>query len=203
MQEAIRIIQDEHRSIAAVIQGLRYLINETLEKGLVPNFPVFRAMLDYIVAFPERLHHPKEDQYLFGAIRARSHEATALLDELQAEHVRGAQLITQLQDALLAYEQSPSANGSTFREIVEDYANFHWAHMRREEDLILPIAERVLTEADWSLIERAFKENDNPLFGIKPKEEFEKLFHRVVTLAPPPIGVGPSAFAFEHRHDKR
>jgi hypothetical protein len=40
---------------------------------------------------------------------------------------------------------------------------------------------------------RAFEENEDPLFGIKPKEEFERLFSRIVEITPPPIGLGAPA----------
>jgi hypothetical protein len=59
-----------------------------------------------------------------------------------------------------------------------------------EEEVFLPIAERVLAEADWEEIGAAFRENDNPLFGIKPKEEAEALYQRILNLAPPPMGFG-------------
>ena len=45
---------------------------------------------------------------------------------------------------------------------------------------------------DWAAINTAFRENDNPLFGIKPKEEAELLYQRILSLAPAPIGYGPA-----------
>jgi hemerythrin-like domain-containing protein len=67
--------------------------------------------------------------------------------------------------------------------------------MQREEEEVLPLAKKTLTESDWESMAKAFKENDDPLFGIKPKQEFEQLFRRVVQLAPAPIGIGPSSVA--------
>jgi hypothetical protein len=61
-----------------------------------------------------------------------------------------------------------------------------------EEDVVLPLAERALTEADWREIDAAFRANDDPLFGPRPAEEFRKLFQLILNLAPPPVGVGPS-----------
>lgn len=193
MHEAVRVIRDEHRSIAAVLHGLIFLTHEIGDRGARPDFRVLRAMLDYIVAFPEKLHHPKEDRHLFARLRARSPQSAALIAQLEAEHVRGNELLRQLQQSLLAYEREGAARFADFRRTVDAYADFHWAHMRREEDEALPLAEKALTEADWAEIDAAFKENDDPLFGIKPKEEFEQLFRRIVQLAPPPIGVGPGS----------
>lgn len=193
MHEAIRIIKDEHRSIAAVLHGLIHLTRRIRDHGEPPDFPVLHAMLDYIVSFPEKLHHPKEDRYLFAALRARSPQSAPLLDSLEAEHVHGDALIHRLQDGLTAYEKAGAGRFGDFLHAVEVYADFHWAHMRREEEEVMPLAEKVLTDSDWESIAGAFKENDDPLFGIKPRQEFEQLFRRVVQLTPAPIGVGPSS----------
>ena len=59
--QADRIIQDEHRSLAAVLHGMLYLVHDIRDRGAKPSFDVFGAMIYYIDAFPERFHHPKED----------------------------------------------------------------------------------------------------------------------------------------------
>lgn len=191
MHEAERIILDEHRSIAAVLHGLIYQMREVTERGAQPDFKVLKAMLDYIVSFPEKLHHPKEDEYLFKALRARRPDAAAAIEKLEAEHARGDELIRDLQDRLVAYEKVGASAAAAFRRAIEAYADFHWQHMRQEEDEVLPLAREALTDEDWQAIGRAFKDNDDPLFGIKPKEELDKLFSRIVQITPPPIGVGP------------
>jgi ABC-type sugar transport system substrate-binding protein len=65
--------------------------------------------------------------------------------------------------------------------------------MRKEEDLVLPIAETALTADDWMTIDAAFASNDDPLVGIEATRESRELFRRIVNLAPPPIGVGPAS----------
>ena len=80
-----------------------------------------------------------------------------------------------------------------FAAAVDDYLDFHWKHMRKEEDVVIPLAERVLTDADWTTIDAAFKANDDPLFGPQPKQEFRKLFQLIVNRAPAPLGVGAPA----------
>ncbi|MEK7861754.1 MAG: hemerythrin domain-containing protein, partial [Chloroflexota bacterium] len=105
MQEAIRIIRDEHRSISAVLSGLKSLVQMAQDSPVRPGFEVFRAMIYYIDAFPERMHHPKEDQYLFARLWQRDPAARALVEALKAEHLAGAQLVRDLEQALLEYEQ--------------------------------------------------------------------------------------------------
>lgn len=187
--EAIQIIKDEHSAIAAVLYTLRYLVKRMGEEGDAPNFPLLRAILDYIVAYPDRWHHPKEDDYLFAAVRRRTPEANGLIDSLEAEHRLGYPMIADLQARLLAF-QADAAQAPAFYELAERYVELEWNHMRKEEDALLPIAERCLTPEDWAHIHAAFQENDNPLFGLKPKEDAERLYRRILALAPAPIGLG-------------
>jgi hemerythrin-like domain-containing protein len=42
---------------------------------------------------------------------------------------------------------------------VDAYAAFQWAHMNTEEEEILPLAERHLTDDDWHNIDVAFAAN--------------------------------------------
>ena len=190
--QAIRIIQDEHRSLAAVLHGMLYFAREIREHGMKPQFNVLGAMVYYIDAFPERFHHPKEDEYLFKLLRARCPEARPLLDQLQEEHRASREKIRTLEQTLSRYQQGGDTEAAAFIAAVEDYAAFHWQHMGREEKELLPLAEKYLTAGDWKAIDAAFTGNTDPLLGETPTEDYRKLFRRIVNLAPPPIGLGPA-----------
>jgi len=191
MTSAINIIKDEHRSLGAVLHGLLYLVEEFEAGRLAPDFALLHAMLHYLQAYPERLHHPKEDSYLHPRMRERSQEGAALLDVLEAEHVRTRALTTDLLATLARYEETGSAGLVAFAQAVRAYADFHWAHMRREEDEVLPLALRTLLPEDWAEIDAAFAANQDPIVAGEVNQEFRQLFRKIVTLAPPPIGVGP------------
>ena len=191
MKTALNIIRDEHRSISAVLGGLKQLAKAAEDPSVKPEFEVFRAMIYYIDQFPERLHHPKEDQYLFVRLAKRAPQAVALIDELRAEHVKGAKLVRDLEQALIGLEVGWQGGAAAFRSIVDAYAEFHWKHMRKEEHELLPLAERFLTQDDWREIDAAFAGNSDPIADLREKD-FEHLFSRIVNLAPAPIGVGQS-----------
>jgi hemerythrin-like domain-containing protein len=190
--KSIRIIQDEHRSITAVIEGLRHVLAEVAAGRMAPDFDLLFAMFGYIEAFPERLHHPKEDEYLFAHLRVRRPDAAPLLDRLHGEHQQGRAAFAELKAALSRYHEDQSTLGS-FIERVERYSSFHWLHMRREEDEVLPLAIAALTPGDWEAIDAAFASNNDPVVGAAGTREFRALFRRIVSLAPPPFGVGPEA----------
>ena len=189
MNQAIRIIRDEHRSIAAVLSGLKSLAHMAKEGGRKPRFEVLRAMIHYIDEFPERLHHPKEDDYLFAHLLRRDEGARPLIEQLQAEHVQGAKLVRELEQALAAAEAGSSEDIARFAAVVDAYAEFHWKHMRAEEHDLIPRAEKALSAQDWAEIETAFAANQDPIADLR-EQDFAALFQRIVALAPDPVGLG-------------
>ncbi len=189
MSLASTIIRDEHRALASVVKGLQFLIQEIQNRGQTPDFPLLQSIISYVEQFPDKLHHPKEDQYLFPALRQRHPAAAAELDILEDEHERGTPLTARVAKCLSDYQADPG-HFEAFANAVDDYANFHWAHMSREENVILPLAEKYLTPEDWVGINAAFKSNSDPLVGINTQREFRELFRRLVNLMPAPYGLG-------------
>lgn len=185
--KAIMKIQQEHRSLSAVLHALKQLARDAQDRSVKPDFAVFRAMLHYIDQFPEQLHHPKEDEYLFPPILARVPTAQPLIDSLRAEHRQGEKLIRELERALVLFEDSWPKGAPEFLKAVDAYAEFHWKHMRKEEEQVLPLAERSLSERDWQAIDWAFDVNNDPIAGVKERD-FLALFSRIVSLAPAPVG---------------
>ena len=189
MHKSIRILYDEHRSISAVLHGLLALVRAAKNPAVQPEFAVFHAMIHYIDAFPERLHHPKEDQFLFARLAERSPEAVPLVNELRAEHVRGAKLVRDLEAALIAYEVNGERRLPEFEASAEAYSRFHWDHMTKEEKRLIPLAERALKPEDWKVIDAAFEGNEDPISDLREKD-FHALYQRILTLAPDPVGLG-------------
>lgn len=180
MSKALRVIRDEHRALAAALQALRYRVRRIREGHPCEDFEVFHAILHYIEQFPEKSHHPKEDRYLFRKVRLRTREADSVLAELEREHRTGAELIRKLEQALVRWRQGGEAEFVAFADQVDAYIEFHWRHMSKEEQVVLPLAERVLIQADWAEIDAAFEANADPLIGQDVKQGFDELLERIV-----------------------
>ncbi len=191
MKDAISTLKSEHRSISAVLHGLKELARMAQDAKVRPRFQVLRSMLRYMDEYPERLHHPKENDHIFSRLVAREPGARLLVEELQAEHEEGARLIRELERSLLFFEEGWPAGAREFQQTVDAYADFHWKHMRKEEQQLLPLAERALTAEDWKAINQAFAANRDPVAGLQERD-FEQLFSRIANLAPAPVGLGAS-----------
>jgi hemerythrin-like domain-containing protein len=192
LNSALAIIHDEHRSLAAVIHGLRYLVREDLTRNSIPDFRLLWAIISYLDEFPEKLHHPKENAYLFARLRQRTREADAAIAELERQHLADARHVSALKLALGHYEAGMPQALEMFSAAVEQFADEAMAHMAFEEDTLLPMARIHLTAEDWVEICTAFSENGDPRFDAKAGQECRDLFTRIVNLAPPPLGEGPA-----------
>ena len=90
--QTLSIIQSEHRAIAAVVHCLEQLLWEVRAGELdPPPFDVFEQIVTYMRDFPDKLHHPKEDNYLFPVLAKRAPELGAAFDLLRRQHIEGAQ----------------------------------------------------------------------------------------------------------------
>jgi hemerythrin-like domain-containing protein len=187
--KALGIIRTEHRSLAAVLYTLQALARGAREGRLDLDYALLRQIVDYLESFHQRFHHPKEDGHLFKALRERTGEARSALAELEREHREGDAQLADLREAI-DRTQSGAGGVQELAAEVERYADFHWRHMRTEEDVIMPLAERVLTEEDWNGIDAAFADNDDPVFGRARREEYRRLLAAIAEHAPPPLGAG-------------
>lgn len=186
----IRIIRDEHSALSAMLRSIVLLLAQHRRQGTLPDFAALRAMLFYVDEFPEKRHHRKESELLFPKMRARTPISRELLDRLDDDHARGERKIREVEHALLGFEMMGEARRQAFEQAVERYVDFYLAHMAMEEREILPLAEKVLTDEDWSELDRAFSANRDPLTGCEPEPDYGALFTRIVNAVPAPIGLG-------------
>lgn len=191
MPRSLQIIRDEHASLAAMLQSMRMLVERGPDDSRKNFFDVLRAMLFYIDEYPERLHHPKESNLLFPKVVKASPKVLGAIDRLERDHMYSEKAARELQHLLMAWELLGPSRRAAFQEAFTKYIDFYLDHMNLEEEVILPEAEKTLSENDWAEIDVAFEKNADPLTGkYPPTAEYEKLFSLIVQRAPAPIGLG-------------
>ena len=194
----LRIIREEHSALSAMLRSILLLLAQHRRQGSLPDFTALRAMIFYVDEFPEKRHHRKESELLFPKLRARTPLSRELLDRLDEDHARGERNIRDLEHTLLGFEMMGEPRREAFERAAERYVEFYLAHMAVEEQQILPLAERVLTEQDWAELDVSFAANRDPLTGHEPEADYAALFTRIVNLVPAPIGLGTPSDAKVH-----
>ncbi|HEX9171889.1 MAG TPA: hemerythrin domain-containing protein [Telluria sp.] len=185
LHPTIRIIRQEHQRLGAVIHAMLYFVRGIGKGDNPPPFKVFRAMLLYIADFPEKMHHPKEDE-LFVLLQKRTGTVDDTIADLVVQHAQGEALVRNLEHQLTRYELQGGAAADAFFKAVEDYAAFYFGHMRLEEEIILPATDQFLTSEDWDQADLAFAANE----ASADKASFDQLFSMIANITPAPIGLG-------------
>ena len=193
--QALDIISAEHRGmwrLASALDGLGAQLQAGAPAG-GGEAPAIVAMLEYLQAYTDLLHHPKEDEVLFRLLRQRSSEADENIARLESEHRNGPAYLERLLVQARALASGAAIDLPDFCAALKSFVTHQQAHIRLEETTVMPLARRVFTAEDWREANAAFAANDDPLFGAAPRAEFAALHARIVRLAPDPYGLGGAA----------
>ena len=186
--EALRIIKDEHRNLWRVTITLEQVVAEMESENRVDE-AFLKSVFDYFEQFVDRMHHPKETDYLFRLLRERSDKADEALSHVQADHDNAEGTLSTLRQQLddtIAGKRPASEMAEALRTFISNQKE----HIRIEERDVFPLAAEVLTTEDWTEIDRAFLDHDDPVFGKSARAEFRELLHRIASLAPESVGMG-------------
>jgi len=191
LHPCIQTIHQEHASISSILTSILAMLQRGPRDDEETFFETLRAMLFYLDEFPAKQHHPKETAFLFRPLREKSASLHEVVHHLEMEHIREETAIRDLQHRLLGWEYFGEDRRRDFEDEVRKYIQFYHEHMRVEETVVIPEARKVLSDAEWKVLDDAFAENAHPLSPSSLSEPaFRKLFTRIVMTAPEPIGLG-------------
>ncbi|MCW5669415.1 MAG: hemerythrin domain-containing protein [Hydrogenophaga sp.] len=193
--DAVRVILDEHASLSAMLTTFSQMVRLGPDASGAGSperyFDVLRAMLFYIDAFPEKNHHPKESNLLFPRLARAAPQLMATIEQLERDHMSGEMRVRELMHLLMAWEYMGELHRPAFESEAQRYVSFYLDHMRLEETALLPVAQEVLADSDWAVLDEAFTRHTDPLNPRKPRDpQFDRLFTRIVLRAPAPLGLG-------------
>ncbi len=184
MNAAMSAIRGEHRSLGSVMHGFKRALEKAREDGGRLDLRLAKSIVLYFRRFTQDLHHPKEEQYLFGRLCSYMPEAAQVVSVLEQQHKEEPALIEAIEVALSAYEKVPDlTHMEVVAKAVEQYADRLWEHMSLEEGSILPGCRDHFSRSDWKLIADAFLENADPRFDQKKEAGYDDLFFRIMNMA--------------------
>jgi hemerythrin-like domain-containing protein len=138
-----------------------------------------RTLAEYVERFPERLHHPNEETYLYRVLLRREPGTARLVARLRRDHAASTGYANRLRDALADWERGNPKAGLRAVHVANDFARFMWRHACFEEREILPIARAAFTEAEWQAVGRAFTAAADPLIGSRSRQQCEAALRQI------------------------
>lgn len=178
MNQLMKDLYREHKGLKKLLEFLQVKLH-MLEKDLPIKYRLIEDTLDYIENYLNIYHHPKED-IIYNYIIEHGLDTKEYFAKTVKEHIQIGYIVEPLNATL----RSILLDIITPKEVtIEQLSNFiqaQQAHLQYEESLIFPLAEAILDEKDWAIIEQSVPVQINdPLFGENVRAEYEDLYHRL------------------------
>ena len=180
MSSQIAVWKAEHRAVAALLELLEQQL-EQVRKADTPNFEMMLDIVDYMIDYADRFHHPKED-LVFARIAERQPATADSVRQLAHEHSAIVASGRALAREIEAVVGGAIVERSVVEELGRRYLDAFRRHMYAEEQGLFLAAVECLSDADWESIERASARAEDPLFGERPEQRYEALRSEVQSI---------------------
>ena len=172
-------LKHEHRVILMVLAAGRKKAEEAARTKRVDK-AYFEKTLDFIRSFADRCHHAKEEKQLFVKMveRGFSLQSGPLAVMLQ-EHKQGRAWVRAAADALPTAATGDAQAVESFTRNLLSYITLLEAHIGKEDNILYPMADRVLTAADQSDLAASFARVEKEETGEGVHEKYHHLAHEL------------------------
>jgi hemerythrin-like domain-containing protein len=170
--QATEVLRHEHRVIEIVMEGLGRLAGH-VDSGKPLDREQAAKALEIIANFVDRCHHTKEEQHLFPLMTKHGMPTeTGPLFVMLREHEEGRAHVRAMREA---------ATDAPFAAAAHAYTNLLRSHIYKEDNVLYPMAERMLNDQDDAQLLRDFDEVERLEMGEGVHEKYHQWAHELAT----------------------
>lgn len=176
MKTATAVLRHEHE---AIVLALRILAE--IDRHAIAHDPIhqedLQALVDFLSEFADTCHHGKEETLLFAQLkRADTVQTTPAVERLLSEHAQGRRWLAKMRRAL-----QPSFRSEAFHEAARHYTQLLLEHIDKENNVLFPMAESLLTAQQLTELSRDFERFEVRVMGLQRHEALHRLLHELQT----------------------
>jgi hemerythrin-like domain-containing protein len=172
MTSALKILHEEHRDLLRIIAALEAMAKDDAELTHAATLEKLTSILHFLRVYPCAIHHPKEEA-LYPKMAAADLSFALGYAALLKDHAISYALIRNID---LARIKAASPEGAArLKEAILDYVGHKRRHIAREEQVILPLAERVLDATTLADLRASFAAQSGPAIWADLRREFESI----------------------------
>lgn len=167
MPRPTELLKEDHRVIERMLKVLTVAADK-LEKGQEVDPSVFERSLEFIRKFADHVHHGKEEDILFNAIEAAGiPKQGGPVGVMLEEHDEGRKGVQKLAQGLEKYQAGDKSAAYQIVRGARDYAYVLRNHIPKEDDILYPMADEVVSPQAHSQILEQFAAVDRERMGDK------------------------------------
>lgn len=172
MQPLLAHLDQDHGNVSRILDVLDRQCG-ALQRGDEINPQLLRRIFQYMTRYQDVFHHPRED-FLFERLVSLSPTSASEVAVLEQEHrtlsVAGLALYERVAGDL------PDTAADDTAKQLNDYVDMLRRHMATESRHVFPMAQAVLSGADWKYIDEQLEARPDPLF----RDSVEKGYRVVI-----------------------
>jgi hemerythrin-like domain-containing protein len=138
---------EEHRLIKRMLTLIEKFAPRTAE-GEFTDWQFYLDGVDFIRNYADHFHHAKEEYVLFEALVANGMpRQNSPVAAMLMEHDLGRSYVKSMEEAALKAKTGEKGHQQIISENALSYAALLREHISKEDDILYPLAERIIPES--------------------------------------------------------
>jgi hemerythrin-like domain-containing protein len=172
-------LRREHEAVCLVVNAADRKAAAIAESGRLDG-EWTRGFVEFSRRFTDGCHHTKEERHLFARLQEKAPEETrAIVTAMLAEHEGGRERVRRLLEHLEAAERGDEAAIALVAEQLSAYSGLLRSHIAKENNVLFPLADRLLAEDDTRALDEAFEDVESSEMGEGEHERLHALAERL------------------------
>ncbi len=177
-QPLMMTLRAEHTHMATIMQLFAEQLT-AIEGGELVDTHVVYEIMDYMVTWPDRFHHPRED-LIYNRVAEVDAGAADDVDTLQRDHDHTGKVGRSLLRDIGRWRLG-EISGTVVVKSGRGYIDHIHEHMNLEEKLVFPRIEATLTLQDWRELaeDNELQAVGDSVFGPLVQREFRNMTRKL------------------------
>jgi hemerythrin-like domain-containing protein len=169
----------EHNAVLLALQILEK-VEGALAAGAADAPEHLDQLIDFFGGFVDRCHHGKEEDVLFPELEQRGVQREGgPIGVMLAEHDAGRRYVREMANGSARLRRGDRNAVDGIRENASGYRNLLRAHIRKENDVLFQMADRLLPDDEAAKIVERFEEIERDRVGAGKHEAYHAVLHRL------------------------
>ncbi len=178
---ATDVLSEEHGAVERILAVLDVAAGR-LEEGRPVRPGLFIESADFLANFVDRCHHQKEEGHLFPTLQAAGVPGDGgPIGVMLMEHVEGREYIAAMKEAAAAYARGDDSAAPDLAQAIRSYAELLRAHIWKENNILFPMAEEILSPEDHAALTQRFEQLEEEVVGPGVHEQYHQMLDNLAT----------------------
>ena len=169
---------NEHKEINELLNILSKISDKIKSKDVFYTNDV-EEIVDYLILLINKSHHGKEDGVFYPELmQSGISKEIAPLSIINYEHTLSRRYLKEIVSCVVNCKIGNDFSGEMLAESITNYVVVIKNHIKREEEIVFPMAEKLLSVDKKNEIAKKFENIDENNFNHSFVEHFNKLLKK-------------------------